>query len=71
MGLTAGTRIGPNEILAEVGAGGMGEVDGQHSPDGKQFVMVEERKAASQTTTRLQVVLNWFDKLRARVPASP
>src|SRR6202162_1706641 len=26
MGLTAGTRVGPYEILAAIGAGGMGEV---------------------------------------------
>jgi hypothetical protein len=46
--------------------GGMANYD--VSPDGKQFVMVEEPKAASQTTARLQVVLNWFDELKARVP---
>jgi serine/threonine-protein kinase len=46
--------------------GGMANYD--ISPDGKQFVMVEEPKAASQPTVHLQVVLNWFDELRARVP---
>jgi hypothetical protein len=38
------------------------------SPDGKQFVMVDEPKAASQPTMHLQVILNWTEELKARVP---
>jgi hypothetical protein len=41
-------------------------------PDGKQVVGVVARGTAPSATTygsQLQVVLNWFEELKARVPA--
>jgi serine/threonine protein kinase/Tol biopolymer transport system component len=41
------------------------------SPDGQRFLMIKENVAANQNTTRagIVVVLNWFEELKAKVPA--
>ena len=52
MTVSAGARLGPYEIVAPLGAGGMGEVD--------------EKQLAS--TKFLQVVQNWLPELLRRVP---
>jgi hypothetical protein len=43
------------------------------SPDGERFLMIKPVAAtdgagALETVTEIQVVLNWFEELRARVP---
>lgn len=38
------------------------------APDGQHFVVVEEQRQNDPAGARLQVVLNWFDELKARVP---
>jgi serine/threonine-protein kinase len=52
--------------------GAQGEVANYDiSPNGQRFVMVEEPKlprGVAPPATRLQVVLNWFEELKARVP---
>ena len=50
MSLDAGTRLGPYEILAPIGAGGMGGED--------------------KESVHLTFLLNFFDELRRRAPAS-
>jgi serine/threonine-protein kinase len=47
-------------------AGGVANYD--ISPDGKRFVMVEEPKAPAPAEPRLNVILNWGDELKRRVP---
>lgn len=41
------------------------------SPDGKYFIMARLEPLPDQRVTRLNVVLNWFDELKARAPRSP
>jgi len=36
------------------------------SPDGKRFLMMKE--AGSAASTRINIVLNWFEELKQRVP---
>ena len=39
------------------------------APDGKRFVMVDELKAPNASSAlKLNVVLNWVDELKRRVP---
>jgi hypothetical protein len=38
------------------------------APDGQRFMMLEE-SVKQPPTTRLNVVLNWFEELKQRVPA--
>jgi hypothetical protein len=37
------------------------------SPDGKSFVMIQERR--DEPLTEIHVVLHWFDELERLVPA--
>jgi Tol biopolymer transport system component len=46
--------------------GGMANYD--VSPDGRHFVMVEEHRRDADTTSRLQVVLNWLEDVKHRAP---
>ena len=40
------------------------------APDGKRFVMVDEPKETAATQiTRIEVILNWLDELKRRVPS--
>jgi len=38
------------------------------SADGQRFLMVKETERA-QSTAQINVVLNWFEELKRRVPA--
>jgi hypothetical protein len=38
------------------------------SPDGQRFLMVEEPEQATATTQQINVVLNWSEELKQRVP---
>jgi hypothetical protein len=45
------------------------------SPDGKRFLMMKDLQAASETPAasfprRLDIVLNWFEELKERVPVN-
>jgi len=81
MSLTPGTRIGCYEVSAVLGAGGMGEEGTIHpiaqrnydvTPDGKQFLVVVPAASPADSTRRtspgIDVVLNWFEELKTRVP---
>jgi hypothetical protein len=39
------------------------------SPDGQQFLMVKRSEAEGPAPTQINVVLNWFEELKRRVPA--
>jgi Tol biopolymer transport system component len=39
------------------------------SPDGQRFLMLKPISAAEATPTQINVVLNWFEELKRRVPA--
>jgi serine/threonine-protein kinase len=38
------------------------------SPDGKRFLMVKESEQAQAAPTQINVVLNWFEELKQKVP---
>lgn len=40
------------------------------TPDGQHFIMLRNEPLPDQRVTKLTVVLNWFDELRRRAPAS-
>jgi len=40
------------------------------SPDGQRFLMVKESEQAQTAPTQVNVVLNWFEELKRRVPAA-
>jgi len=39
------------------------------SPDGQRFLMVKPTTAQEAAPTQINVVLNWFEELKQRVPA--
>jgi hypothetical protein len=39
------------------------------SPDGQRFLMLKPAEQAQAAPTQINVVLNWFEELKRRVPA--
>ena len=39
------------------------------SPDGQRFLMLKPAESAETAPTQINVVLNWFEELKRRVPA--
>jgi len=37
--------------------------------DGRQFLMLKSSEPQEQAATQINVVLNWFEELKQRVPA--
>jgi Tol biopolymer transport system component len=67
----APTRVFDDPYRLDTGGtrGGMANYD--VSPDGRRFVMVEEPRPTTSAGTepvRLQVIVNWFEELKARAP---
>jgi hypothetical protein len=60
--LTIGSRVGPYEITAQIGAGGMG------GPDGRLLVMAPAAVEGADAEHTLMFVQNSYDELRRRVP---
>jgi hypothetical protein len=38
------------------------------SPDGQRFLMLKPSESAQTTPTQINVVLNWFEELKQKVP---
>jgi len=38
------------------------------SPDGQRFLMLKPSEASEATPTQINIVLNWFEELKRRVP---
>ncbi len=69
-----GTRLGPYEIVAPIGAGGMGEVYRATDTKLKRDVALDGRFLMIKTPEELaprqvNIVLNWFEELERLVPA--
>jgi hypothetical protein len=39
------------------------------SPDGQRFLMLKPAETQTSALTQINVVLNWFEELKRRVPA--
>ena len=40
------------------------------TPDGQRFVMIKESEEQQEAATQINVVLNWFEELKQRVPVN-
>jgi hypothetical protein len=59
MQVTAGSRLGPYEVVAPIGAGGMEEVyKARVTRDGQRFVV--DQPVDNTTSTPLTFVSNWM-----------
>jgi len=38
------------------------------APDGERFLMLETNEAAAESSSRINIILNWFEELKQRVP---
>ena len=71
MTLAPGSRLGPYEIVAPIGAGGMGEVYRARDPRVGRFLMMKEvgqGTPAAEASRRINIALDWFEELKQRVP---
>ena len=63
MALTAGTKLGPHEIVAPLGAGGMGEVyRAKDTRLGKRLLVAVPVDSGS--APMLKLVSNWAEELK-------
>jgi serine/threonine protein kinase len=71
--LAPGTRLGPYEIAAQIGVGGMGEVWCATDTNlGRQVAIkiLPDAFAHDPTPDSLIVVQHWFEELKRRVPTN-
>jgi hypothetical protein len=61
--LTPGIRVGPYEVMASIGAGGMGEVDKSRDTRLKREIALKIKSAGGTITVPITVVPNWAAQL--------
>ena len=73
MSLATGTRIGPYEITAQIGVGGMGEVSQATDTKLKRQVAIKvlpEALDAAGRNPEIYLVRNWFEELKRLIPTN-
>jgi serine/threonine-protein kinase len=65
----APVKVFDDPFRRDTGGAGGGMANYDIAPDGKRFVMVEEPKAERTSSSKLNVVVNWFDEVKRRAPA--
>ena len=72
MSLTLGAHLGPYEILAAIGAGGMGQVyrarDAKLNRDVARLAVLKRPDVVEQNRDKVVFVFNFFDELRRVAP---
>ena len=64
----ASRRQAPDALRGTVRAESMRTFQLRRIPDGQRFLMLKPTEQAEAAPTQINVVLNWFEELKRRVP---
>ena len=61
-------ELGPHEFLGRYEPSPLTNPNYAVSPDGQRFLMLKPAEHADDAPTQINIVLNWFEELKRRVP---